>query len=120
MVSSTCLDNLSCRLDFKQFEASPFILKFLHIFVVFEHLVQRILYFRLTGKNLIQIQQENEALIDQIDDVVTRLRKLLMPSTIRQLGLNHLRIVREFGLPNDFEFRVRFDFELNQYEINII
>ncbi|KAL7582221.1 protein ROOT PRIMORDIUM DEFECTIVE 1 [Lactuca sativa] len=107
MVSSARLDNLSRRLGFKQFEAGRFILKFPHIFDVFEHPVQRILYCRLTRKALIQIQQENEALINQIDHAVTRLRKLLMLSNTGQLGLDHVRIAsREFGLPDDFEFSI--------------
>ncbi|XP_024962179.1 protein ROOT PRIMORDIUM DEFECTIVE 1 isoform X1 [Cynara cardunculus var. scolymus] len=107
MVASARLDNLSRRLGFKQFEAGRFVLKFPHIFDVFEHPVQRILYCRLTRKALIQIQQENEAVIDQISDAVTRLRKLLMLSNTGRLGLEHVRIARrEFGFPEDFEFSV--------------
>ncbi|KAI7745564.1 hypothetical protein M8C21_001837 [Ambrosia artemisiifolia] len=107
MVSSACLDNLSRRLGFKQFEAGRFVLKFPHIFDVFEHPVQRILYCRLTRKANMQIQQENEAVMAQIDDSVTRLRKLLMLSNTRCLGLEHVRIARrEFGFPEDFEFSV--------------
>ncbi|KAF5790617.1 putative plant organelle RNA recognition domain, protein root primordium defective 1 [Helianthus annuus] len=107
MLSSARLDNLSRRLGFKQFEAGRFVLKFPHIFDVFEHPVQRILYCRLTRKALIQIQQENEAVMAQIDDSVTRLRKLLMLSNTKRLGLEHVRIAkREFGFPEDFEYSV--------------
>ncbi|XP_071711137.1 protein ROOT PRIMORDIUM DEFECTIVE 1-like [Rutidosis leptorrhynchoides] len=107
MVSSARLDNLSRRLGFKQFEAGRFVLKFPHIFDVFEHPVQRILYCRLTRKALTQIQQEKEALTAQIDDSVTRLRKLLMLSNTGWIGLEHLRIAtREFGFPEDFEYSV--------------
>ncbi|KAI3783974.1 hypothetical protein L1987_43065 [Smallanthus sonchifolius] len=107
MVSSARLDNLSRRLGFKQFEAGRFVLKFPHIFDVFEHPVQRILYCRLTRKAHIQIQQENEAFMAQIDDSVTRLRKLLMLSNTGWLGLEHVRIARrEFGFPEDFEYSV--------------
>ncbi|PWA69116.1 HXXXD-type acyl-transferase family protein [Artemisia annua] len=107
IVSSARLDNLSRRLGFKQFEAGRFVLKFPHIFDVFEHPVQRILYCRLTRKALLQIQQENEAVIAQIDDAVTRLRKLLMLSNTGCLGLEHVRIARrEFGFPEDFEYSV--------------
>lgn len=107
MVSSARLDNLSRRLGFKQFEAGRFVLKFPHIFDVFEHPVQRILYCRLTRKALLQIQQENEALVAQIDDCVIRLRKLLMLSNTGWVGLEHVRIARrEFGFPEDFEFSV--------------
>ncbi|KAJ0534071.1 putative plant organelle RNA recognition domain, protein root primordium defective 1 [Helianthus annuus] len=107
MLSSARLDNLSRRLGFKQFEAGRFVLKFPHIFDVFEHPVQRILYCRLTRKALIQIQQENEAVMAQIDGSVTRLRKLLMLSNTKRLGLEHVRITkREFGFPEDFEYSV--------------
>ncbi|KAD4585012.1 hypothetical protein R6Q59_036343 [Mikania micrantha] len=107
MVSSARLDNLSRRLGFKQFEAGRFVLKHPHIFDVFEHPVQRILYCRLTRKAHIQIQEENEAVIAQINDSVTRLRKLLMLSNTRRLGLEHVRIARrEFGFPEDFEYSV--------------
>ncbi|GJR09836.1 protein root primordium defective 1 [Tanacetum coccineum] len=107
MVSSARLDNLSRRLGFKQFEAGRFVLKFPHIFDVFEHPVQRILYCRLTRKALLQIQQENEAVTAQIDDAVTRLRKLMMLSNTGCLGLEHVRIARrEFGFPEDFEYSV--------------
>lgn len=107
MISSSRLDNLSRRLGFKQFEAGKFILKFPHVFEIFEHPVQRILYCRLTRKALLQIDQENEALNAQIPDAVTRLRKLLLLSNTGRLRLEHVRIARkEFGLPDDFELSV--------------
>lgn len=107
MISSSRLDNLSRRLGFKQFEAGKFILKFPHVFEIFEHPVQRILYCRLTHKAHLQIDQENQALIAQIPDAVTRLRKLILLSNNGRIRLEHVRIARkEFGLPDDFEFSV--------------
>lgn len=107
MISSSRLDNLSRRLGFKQFEAGKFILKFPHVFEIFEHPVQRILYCRLTHKAHLQIDQENEALITQIPDAVTRLRKLILLSNNGRIRLEHVRIARkEFGLPDDFEFSI--------------
>ncbi|KAJ8771522.1 hypothetical protein K2173_026699 [Erythroxylum novogranatense] len=101
------LDVLARRLGFKQYEAGAFILKFPHVFEVFEHPVQRILYCRLTRKALVQIQQEQEVLLAQVPDAVTRLRKLIMMCNTGRLRLEHVRIARyEFGLPDDFEYSV--------------
>ncbi|KAK9158262.1 hypothetical protein Scep_004836 [Stephania cephalantha] len=101
------LDALSRRLGFKQFEAGVFMLKFPHIFEIYEHPVQRILYFGLTCKAKLQIDQENNALQAQISLAVTRLRKLLMLSNTGRLRLEHVRIAgNEFGLPDDFEYSV--------------
>ncbi|OMO86014.1 hypothetical protein CCACVL1_09857 [Corchorus capsularis] len=94
-------------LGFKQNEAGAYLLKFPHVFEIYEHPVQRILYCRLTRKALSQIEQEKEALNAQIPDAVTRLRKLLMMSNTGRLRLEHIRIARkEFGLPDDFEYSV--------------
>lgn len=107
MLSVSRLDMLSRRIGFKQFEAGHFILKFPHVFEIFEHPVQRILYCRFTRKAHMQIDQENQALLAQIPDAVTRLRKLLMLSNTGRLRLEHVRIARkEFGLPDDFEYSV--------------
>lgn len=107
MISSSRLDNLSRRLGFKQFEAGRFLLKFPHVFEIFEHPVQRILYCRLTRKAINQMELENEALIAQIPNAVTSLRKLLLLSNNGRLRLEHIRIARrEFGLPDDFEYSV--------------
>ncbi|GAV72496.1 PORR domain-containing protein [Cephalotus follicularis] len=101
------LDTIARRIGFKQYEAGAFILKFPHIFQVYEHPVQRILYCRLTRKAFQQMDQEHDALLAQIPDAVTRLRKLLMMSNTGRLRLEHVRIARaEFGLPDDFEFSV--------------
>ncbi|KAM3730127.1 hypothetical protein ACB098_12G064100 [Castanea mollissima] len=101
------LDLLSRRLGFKQHEAGAFVLKFPHVFEIYEHPVQRILYIRLTRKAILQIQQEKQALIAQVPDAVTRLRKLLMMSNTGRLRLEHVRIARkELGLPDDFEYSV--------------
>ncbi|KAL3834477.1 hypothetical protein ACJIZ3_009213 [Penstemon smallii] len=107
MLPVSRLDSLSRRIGFKQFEAGRFILKYPHVFEVFEHPVQRILYCRLTRKALSQIEQENEALLRQIPDAVTRVRKLLMLTNTGRVRLEHVRIARkEFGLPDDFEYSV--------------
>ncbi|KAL8543919.1 hypothetical protein ACS0TY_004464 [Phlomoides rotata] len=107
MISISRLDSLSHRIGFKQLEAGRFILKFPHVFDVFEHPVQRILYCRLSRKAVAQIEQENEALQRQIPDAVTRLRKLLMLSNTGRVRLEHVRIARkQFGLPDDFEHSV--------------
>ncbi|XP_059299513.1 protein ROOT PRIMORDIUM DEFECTIVE 1 [Lycium ferocissimum] len=108
MIAISRLDMLARRFGFKQYEAGKFILKFPHVFEVFEHPVQRILYCRLTRKAMLQIEQEKQALLAQVhDQAVTRLRKLLMLSNTGRLRLEHVRIARkEFGLPDDFEFSV--------------
>ncbi|KAI8028899.1 Protein ROOT PRIMORDIUM DEFECTIVE 1 [Camellia lanceoleosa] len=107
MVSISRLDTLARRIGLKQFEAGRFILKFPHVFEIFEHPVQRILYCRLTRKALLQIDQEKEALLAQVPDAVTRLRKLIMLSSTGRLQLEHVRVAREErGLPDDFEFSV--------------
>lgn len=107
MISSSRLDMLSRRLGFKQYEAGRFILRYPHVFEVFEHPVQRILYCRLTLNALLQIEQESRALLDQLPVAVVRLRKLLMLSNNGRLRLEHVRIARkEFGLPDDFEVSV--------------
>ncbi|XP_009770248.1 protein ROOT PRIMORDIUM DEFECTIVE 1 [Nicotiana sylvestris] len=107
MIPISRLDMLARRFGFKQYEAGKFILKFPHVFEVFEHPVQRILYCRLTRKALLQIEQEKIALFAQLPEAVTRLRKLLMLSKTGRLRLEHVRIARkEFGLPDDFEFSV--------------
>lgn len=107
MLSISRLDGLSRRIGFKQFEAGRFILKFPHVFEIFEHPVQRILYCRLSRQAQLQIQQENQALLAQVPDSVIRLRKLLMLSNTGRLRLEHVRIARkEFGLPDDFELSV--------------
>lgn len=101
------LDALSRRIGFKQFEAGTFVLKFPHIFQVYEHPVQRILYCRLTRKAFVQIEQEKQAIDEQIDDAVTRLRKILMLSNTGRIRLEHIRIARlDLGLPEDFEISV--------------
>ncbi|KAL5718428.1 Protein ROOT PRIMORDIUM DEFTIVE 1 [Ranunculus cassubicifolius] len=103
----TRLDALARRLGFKQFEAGAFVLKFPHIFEIYEHPVQRILYCRLTRKAMIQIQQEKQALEAQIPDAITRLTKLVMLSNTGRVRLEHIRIARlDFGLPDDFEYSV--------------
>lgn len=83
-------------------------LKYPHIFEIYEHPVQRILYCRLTRKAVLQIEREKQALEAQVfPDGITRLRKLLMLSNNGRLRLEHVRIARsEFGFPDDFEYSV--------------
>ncbi|XP_010547874.1 PREDICTED: protein ROOT PRIMORDIUM DEFECTIVE 1 [Tarenaya hassleriana] len=103
------LDTLARRLDlgFKQHEPGAFLLKFPHVFEIYEHPVQRILYCRLTRMALDQIQQEKNAVMAQISDAVFRLRKLITMSNTGRIRLEHVRIARkEFGLPDDFEYSV--------------
>lgn len=102
------LDILAGRIGFKNHEAGAFLLKFPHVFEIYEHPVQRVLYCRLTRKAILQIEQEKQALEAQVfPDAVTRLQKLLMLSNTRRLRLEHVRIARaEFGLPDDFEYSV--------------
>ncbi|KAK9665538.1 hypothetical protein RND81_14G118700 [Saponaria officinalis] len=101
------LDFLSHRLGFKKHEAGTFVLKYPHIFEIYEHPVQRILYLRLTRKALLQIELEKHAIETLISESVIRLRKLLMLSNTGRLYLEHVRIARrEFGFPDDFEYSV--------------
>nr|POE57724.1 protein root primordium defective 1 [Quercus suber] len=98
------LDLLSRRLDFKQHKASTFVLKFPHVFEIYEHPIQRILYIRLTRRTILQIQQEKQALIAQVPIAVTPLRKLIMMSNMGRLRLEYVRIARkELGLLDNFE-----------------
>ncbi|KAH0650186.1 hypothetical protein KY284_030098 [Solanum tuberosum] len=84
-----------------------YILKFPHVFKVFEHPVKRILYSRLTRKSLLQIEQAKLALLAQFPQAITCLLKLLLLSNAGRLRLEHVRIARkDFGLPDDFEFSV--------------
>ncbi|KAK8340686.1 hypothetical protein V6Z11_A08G116100 [Gossypium hirsutum] len=102
-------DSLARRLGlgFKENEAAAYLLKFPHVFEIYEHPVLRILFCRLTQKALLQIEQEKQALHAQLPDVVTRLRKLVMMLNTGRLRLEHVRIARkEFGLPDDFEYSV--------------
>ncbi|KAG9452414.1 hypothetical protein H6P81_005318 [Aristolochia fimbriata] len=101
------LDTLARRFGFKQYESGAFVLKFPHIFQIYDHPVQRILYCRLSPDALRQIADENAALDAQIPDAITRLRKLLMLSNSGRLRLEHIRVARkDFGLPEDFEYSV--------------
>ncbi|KAJ4873538.1 Protein ROOT PRIMORDIUM DEFECTIVE 1 [Raphanus sativus] len=60
-----------------------------------------------SSKALDQIRDEQEAVVSQIPEAVTRLRKLVMMSNTGRIRLEHVRIARsEFGLPDDFEYSV--------------
>lgn len=101
------LETLAHRIGFTRHQASAFILKFPHVFEIFEHPVQWILFCRLTRKAILQIEQERLALADQVGRTVTRLRKMIMMSNGLRLRLEHVRIARSgLGLPDDFEHSV--------------
>lgn len=101
------LETLARCFGFTRHEAGAFVLKFPHVFEIFEHPVQRILFCRLTRKSILQIEQERHALAAEHPRAVTRLRKLLLMSNEGRLRLEHVRIARAaFGLPDDFEFSV--------------
>eukprot|EP01018_Ginkgo_biloba_P039571 Gb_22225 [translate_table: standard] len=101
------LDTLSRRLGMKMYEAGSFVLKFPHIFEIFEHPVQRLLWCRLTRNAMNQIQEEKAALLEQEDKAVLRLRKILMMASGGRVRLEHIRIAREdLGLPEDLEFSI--------------
>ncbi|KAG4941740.1 hypothetical protein JHK87_045611 [Glycine soja] len=98
------LETLARRFGFTRHESGAFVLKFPHVFEIFEHPVQRILFCRLTRKAILQIEQERRALAAELPRAVTRLRKLLMMSNHGRLRLEHVRIARAaYGLPDDFE-----------------
>lgn len=103
-VSLCRLDVLAGRYGFKLYKADSFIRKFPHFFEIFEHPVYKIQFCRLSCEARKQIEQENQALLAQVPDAITRLRKLLMLSRTGKLRLDHVRLSRkEFGLPHDFE-----------------
>ncbi|ERN19334.1 protein ROOT PRIMORDIUM DEFECTIVE 1 [Amborella trichopoda] len=105
------LDALARRFGLKQFEAGAFVLKFPHVFEIYEHPVQRILFSRLTKKALDQFRSENQALVAQLPEAINRLRKLLMVSNSQRLRLEHVRVARrDLGLPDDFEFTILLKF----------
>ncbi|XP_042003767.1 protein ROOT PRIMORDIUM DEFECTIVE 1-like [Salvia splendens] len=113
IISVSRLDSISRRIGFKQFESGRFVLKFPHVFEVFEHPVQRILYCRLTRRAAAQIELEKQLsaaryrMLKCLPDAITRIRKLLMLSNTGRVRLEHIRIARrEFGLPDDFESSV--------------
>ncbi|KAF6164073.1 hypothetical protein GIB67_017657, partial [Kingdonia uniflora] len=101
------IDALARSLGFKQYEAGDFLLKYPLIFKIYRHPVQQILFFPLTRKAILQIEEEKFALNTQIGDAVTCLRKLLRLSNTGRVLLEHVRIVRvKFGLSDDFEYSV--------------
>ncbi|XP_057446262.1 protein ROOT PRIMORDIUM DEFECTIVE 1 [Lotus japonicus] len=98
------LETLARRIGFTRHEAGAFILKFPHVFEIFEHPVQRILFCRLTRKAVLQIDRERHALAGYLPRAVTSLRKLVMMANGHRLRLEHVRIARAvLGLPDDFE-----------------
>ncbi|KAK1306191.1 hypothetical protein QJS10_CPA10g00661 [Acorus calamus] len=102
------LENLARRyLGMKQFESCGTLLNFPHVFEVFEHPIQRVLWCRLSLPALRQIDQESLAVHSMLPDTILRLRKLLMLSNTRRLPLGHIRLARaDLGLPDDFEYSV--------------
>ncbi|WOK92905.1 hypothetical protein Cni_G01597 [Canna indica] len=100
------LDALARRyLSFEPHEVGHFLLKHPHVFHVFDHPVQRLLWARLTPRAALRLRHESEALRSMLPDAVRRLRKLLLLATpSRRLRLEHIRVARyDLGLPDDFE-----------------
>ncbi|KMZ60703.1 Ubiquitin carboxyl-terminal hydrolase family protein [Zostera marina] len=99
------LDSLARRVHgLKPNEAGAFLLKHPHVFHVYEHPVQRVLWCRLTPRAQRQVEEEATAIQNMIPDAVFRLRKLVMLSNSGRIRLEHIRIARrDFGLPDDFE-----------------
>lgn len=98
------LDTLGRRHGMKMFESGGFVLKFPHIFEIFEHPVQRLLWCRLTPAALQQIEEEKAAMAAQKVEAVTRLRKLLMMAGGGRVRLEHIQhMSQELALPDDFE-----------------
>lgn len=100
------LDSLARRLlRFSPQESSSFLLRHPHVFHVFEHPVQRVLYARLTPRAIHQLRLESDALFSSLPDAVLRLRRfLLLAAPSFRLRLEHIRLARtELGLPEDFE-----------------
>ncbi|PKA47834.1 hypothetical protein AXF42_Ash020237 [Apostasia shenzhenica] len=100
------LDTLARRhLGFAPQEAGSFILRHPHVFHIFDHPVQRILWIRLTPRAVHQIRLESDAISSSLPAAAHRLRRLLLlaaPSF--RIRLEHIRLARrDLGLPDDFE-----------------
>lgn len=102
------LDALARRhAAFGPFEAGSFLLKHPHVFHIYEHPVQRVLWVRLTPRAARQLQEEAAAVQEMLPDATLRLRKLLLLSNSGRLRLEHVRVARrDLGLPDDFEYSV--------------
>ncbi|GLJ43037.1 hypothetical protein SUGI_0893310 [Cryptomeria japonica] len=101
------LDTLGRRLGLKMYESGRFVLKYPHIFEVFEHPVQRLLWCRLTPKAMEQIQEERAALIALERESVIRLQKLIMMAAGGRVCLEHIYHARkDLGLPDDLEVSI--------------
>ncbi|KAJ0968379.1 hypothetical protein J5N97_025296 [Dioscorea zingiberensis] len=89
-------------------ESGSFLLRHPHVFHVYEHPVQRVLWARLTPRALNQLRSESSALLSALPSTVLRLRKLLLLSSPRRrLRLEHVRLARrDLALPDDFELSV--------------
>ncbi|CAA6656325.1 unnamed protein product [Spirodela intermedia] len=102
------LDALARRhAAFGPFEAGSFLLKHPHVFHIYEHPVQRVLWVRLTPRAARQLHEEATAVQEMLPDATLRLRKLLLLSNSGRLRLEHVRVARrDLGLPDDFEYSV--------------
>lgn len=103
------LDTLARRhLAFGPHEAGSFLLRHPHVFHVFEHPVQRVLWAQLTPLALSRLRSEHSAVSTALPQTIPRLQRLLSLATpSRRLRLEHIRTARrEFGLPDDFEYSV--------------
>ncbi|KAJ4783842.1 Ubiquitin carboxyl-terminal hydrolase family protein [Rhynchospora pubera] len=82
-----------------------FLLRHPHVFHIFEHPVQRLLFVRLTPRAVSQLNSESLALTNSVQSTILRLRKLLLLTTpLLRIRLEHIRLFRyDLGLPDDFE-----------------
>ncbi|KAG1359200.1 protein ROOT PRIMORDIUM DEFECTIVE 1 [Cocos nucifera] len=100
------LDALARRhLSLPPNDAGRFLLRHPHVFHVFDHPVQRVLWTRLTPRAAAQLRLGSAAVSAALPAAVLRLRKLLLLATpARRLRLEHLRLARrDLGFPDDFE-----------------
>lgn len=86
-------------------DLSRFLIRHPHVFHIFEHPVQRLLFVRLTPRAISQLNSETLALTNSVQSTILRLRKLLLLTTpLLRLRLEHIRLIRyDLGLPDDFE-----------------
>eukprot|EP00252_Welwitschia_mirabilis_P013649 TRINITY_DN3000_c0_g1_i1.p1 TRINITY_DN3000_c0_g1~~TRINITY_DN3000_c0_g1_i1.p1 ORF type:complete len:445 (-),score=77.26 TRINITY_DN3000_c0_g1_i1:153-1487(-) len=103
-ISFDRLESLAKRHGMKRLEAAEFILRYRHVFEVFEHPIYRTFWCRLTKPALFQMQEESEAFAAEEDEAVIRLQKLLMMAAGGRLKLEHVYHCRqELALPEDLE-----------------
>jgi hypothetical protein len=84
-------------------EIGAFLKKYPHIFQIYMHPVKRNHCCKITQKMADLIAEEDAVIRENEDDMVQRLKKLLMLSTNGTLNMHALWLVRrELGLPDDY------------------